>query len=86
MKHFTNGGTPEQENQEGPEASCDFQIYNLTLIGMRQGTFHPPSFLDQTLSAEFLPKISKLFWKWKLTSIGLIWHPDKLIESYKKCP
>ena len=58
----------------------------LTLIGMRQGTFHPLSFLDQTLSAEFLPKISKLFWRWKLTSIaGLIWHPDKLIESYKKC-
>ena len=24
-----------------------------TLIGMRQGTFHPLSFLDQTLSAEF---------------------------------
>ena len=41
----------------------------LTLIGMRQGT----------LSAEFLPKISKL-----CTSIRLIWHPDKLIESYKK--
>ena len=33
----------------------------LTLIGMRQGTFHPLSFFDQTLSAECLPKISKLF-------------------------
>ena len=32
----------------------------LTLIGMRQGTFNPLSFLDQTFSAEFLPKISKL--------------------------
>jgi hypothetical protein len=31
MKHFTNGGTPEQGSQEGPEASCDFQIYNLKL-------------------------------------------------------
>ena len=57
-----------------------------TLTGIRQGTFHPLYFLDQTLSAEFLPKISKLSWRWKLTSIGLIWHPDKLIESYKKCP
>ena len=27
----------------------------LTLIGMRQGTFHSLSFLDQALSAEFLP-------------------------------
>ena len=33
----------------------------LTLIGMRQGTFHPLSFLDQILSAEFLSKISKVF-------------------------
>ena len=30
----------------------------LTLIGMREGTFHPLSFLDQSLSAEFLSKIS----------------------------
>ena len=69
--------------------SCFFQDYQhtvyLTLIGMRRGTFHPLSILDQTLSAEFLPKISKLFWRWKLTSIGLIWHPAKLIESYIKC-
>ena len=25
------------------------------------------------------------FWRWKLTSMGLIWHPAKLIETYKKC-
>ena len=31
----------------------------LTLIGMREGTFHPLSFLDQILPAEFLSKISK---------------------------
>ena len=37
--------------------------YRLTLIGMRQGTFHPLSFLDQTLSAEILPKNFKLFWR-----------------------
>ena len=61
-------------------------ILILTLIGMRGDTFISLSFLDQILSAEFLSKISKLFWRWKLTSIGLIWHPAKLIESYKKCP
>jgi hypothetical protein len=37
-------------------------LSNLTLIGMREGTFHPLSFLDQILSAKFLSKISKLFW------------------------
>ena len=58
---------------------------HMTQFGMRKGTFYPLSFLDQTLSAEFLPKKSKLFWRWKLTSIGLIWHPDRLINSYKKC-
>ena len=57
----------------------------LTLIGMRQGTFHPLSFLDQTLKIFGKNLADNLFWKWKLTSIGLIWHPDKLIESYKKC-
>ena len=57
----------------------------LTLIGMRKGTFIPFSFLDWILSAEFLSKTSKLFWRWKLTSIWLIWHPAKLIESYEKC-
>ena len=60
---------------EGCNGKSPFQILAemaatptpLTLIGMRQGTFLPLSFLDQTLSAEFLPKISKL-----CTSIGLI--------------
>ena len=28
----------------------------LTLIGMKQGNFHPLSFLDHTLSADFLQK------------------------------
>ena len=40
--------------------------------------------VDQNLSAEFLSKNLKLFWRWKLTSIELIWHHDKLIHSYKK--
>ena len=34
---------------------------SLTLIGMRKGTFFPLSFLDLTLSADFLSKISKKF-------------------------
>lgn len=38
----------------------------LTLIGMRKGTFHPLSFLDQNLSAEFLSKNSKLFLDMKI--------------------
>ena len=59
---------------------------SLTLIGMMGDTFISFWFLDQILSAELLSKISKLFWRWKLTSIGLIWHPAKLIESYKKRP
>ena len=40
--------------------------------------------MDQISSAEFSSKFSKLFWRWKLTSIGLIWNPTKLIESYEK--
>ena len=35
----------------------------LTLIGMREGTFHPLSFLDQILLAETLSKNFKLFWR-----------------------
>ena len=44
-------------------------VCNLILIGMRGDTFTSLSFLDQILSAEFLSKLSKLFWRWKLTSI-----------------
>ena len=51
-----------------------------------EGTFHLFSFLDQILSAEFFAKIYKLFCMWKLTSIGLIWHPVKLIVSDKNAP
>ena len=56
------------------------------LIGMRGDTFISWFFLDQILSGEFLSKVSKLFSRWKLPSIGLIWHPAKLFESYKKMP
>ena len=30
-------------------------------------------------------KIYKHFWRWKLRLIRIIWHPAKLIESYKHC-
>ena len=44
--------------------------YYLTISGMRGDTFTSLYFLDQILSAELLSKISKLFWRWKLASIG----------------
>ena len=47
------------------------------------GRIYPP--YNFRMSAEFLSKISKHFWRWKLRSIGIIWHPAKLIESYKTC-
>ena len=61
-------------------------ICSITLIGMRGDILIFLFFLDQILSAEFLSKNSKRFWMWKLTSIGLIWQPTKLIEFYKKMP
>ena len=57
----------------------------LTLIGMREGTFHPLSFLDQILSAEFLSNISKLFWEVKIDN-NRVNLTAKIIESYKKFP
>ena len=53
----------------------------LTLIGTRQGTFHPfVLFGSDFVSWIFIKKL-QTFIKWKLTSIGLIWHPPgKLIK------
>ena len=62
----------------------DISEYLLILIGIRQGTFHPLFLFGSDFVCWILIKISKLFWRWKLTSIWLIWHPAKLIESYKK--
>ena len=45
----------------------------LTLIGMKEETFLSLSFFGPILSADFLSKISILFWRWKLTSIWLIY-------------
>ena len=58
---------------------------HLTLIGMRQGTFHPLILFRSDFVSWIWSKNSKLFWRLKLTSIGLIWHPVKLIDSYKRC-
>ena len=35
--------------------------------------------------AEFLTKLSKHLWRWKLTSIELFWHPVQLVEPFKIC-
>ena len=59
-------GDPIEENEVIYALGKDINeqvLHRLTLNGMRQGTFYPLSFLDQTLSAEFLPKMSKLFWR-----------------------
>ena len=59
---------------------------SLTLIGMRlrQGTFHPLVFFGSDFDSWVF---IKNFWRWKLRSIGLIWHAVELIESsYKTCP
>ena len=50
---------------------------------MRQGTFHPLSFLDQIFVSWI--SIKNPNWRWKLASIGLIWNPAKLL-SLKKMP
>ena len=34
----------------------------------------------------FFSKISKLFWRWKLRSIRLFWHPAQLIKYHKSWP
>ena len=57
----------------------------LTLIGIRQSTFTPLVILGLDFVSWICIKIFDIFWRWKLTSIGLIWHPAKLIESYKTC-
>ncbi len=63
-----------------------FEKRALTLSGTGQDIFILLNLLDQILSADFFPKFSKHFWRWKLRSIELFWHPAKLIESYKSCP
>ena len=52
------------------------------LIGKRGNTFHSLSFLDHIFIKSF-----KLFWRWKLTSIRLDWHPTKQAhwDFFKKC-
>ena len=58
----------------------------LTLICTRGDNFYLFLIFDQILSAEFFIKTFQTFWRWKLTSIGLLWHPAQLIEFFKGCP
>jgi hypothetical protein len=53
---------PTRYPKTSREACCCIGIAGLTLIGIREGTFHPQSFMDQK-SAEFLAKLSELFWR-----------------------
>ena len=69
MPFFGNLSQSERLKIYHMETSCFDQkvsvyyVLLLALIGMRQGTFQPLCFLDQTLLAEFIPKSSKLFWR-----------------------
>ena len=57
-------GDPIEENEVIYALGKDINeqvLHRLTLNGMREGTVHPLPFLDLTLSAEILSKISKLF-------------------------
>ena len=58
-------------------------MHDLTLIGMREGAFHPLSFLDQNLSAENFKK--KLEVKIDINQVKYF-DTAKLIESYKNMP
>ena len=69
MQNFPSSKLPKYSNYFA-------ELSWFTLIHMRGDTFISLSCLDQTLSAEFK---SKYFWRCKLTSIGLIWHPAKLL-------
>ena len=55
---------------------ADQMIFLLTLIAMRGDTFHSLSFLDQILSAEFLPKISK-----KISEVEIVINPVNLTQN-----
>ena len=49
---------------------------------MREGTFHPLSFFDQNLLAEFSSKKFETFLEVKIDINRVIWFPSN--ESYKK--
>ena len=58
------------------------QLNCLTLIGMRGNIFTPCPFWIRFCQLKFYKNV-QTFSEVKKTSIGLIWHPTKLIESYK---
>ena len=47
---------------------------------------YPYIFVRSDFVSWFFFLNSKLFWMWKLWSIGLFWHPAQLLKSYKSCP
>ena len=55
------------------------------IVFVNSGLLFPCPFWIRFCQLNFYQKFPNFFWMWKLTSIGLIWHPAKLIESYKKC-
>ena len=58
---------------------------NLTAVDNDQFKKKPHYVITFTFChLNFHKKNSKTFWRGKLTSIGLIWHPSKLIEFYKE--
>ena len=55
------------------QSKCSIsELVYLTLFGMGEGIFFIP--LDWHFLAEFLSKLFILFWRWKLTLIGLFWQ------------
>ena len=48
--------------------------------------FPPPVLFGPDFVSWIFTKKFQTFWRWKLTSIGLIWHPTELIKSYKNAP
>ena len=44
----------------------------------------PCPFWIRFCQLNFYHKFQHFFWRWKLTSIGLIWYPTKVIEPHKK--
>ena len=65
------------------QSKCSIsELVYLTLFGMGKGIFFIP--LDWHFLAEFLSKLFILFWRWKLTLIGLFWQTCPACWAFKK--
>ena len=65
---------------------CQIPESNFDPNWHRRGHFYPLVLVGSDFVNWFFSKISKLFWWWKLTSIGLFWHPVQVSNSKKSCP